>query len=250
MLYNERDIFVGGSLMMYGEYSEHECRLLCSLVSEGDTAVDAGANIGCFTVPLARKVGKTGVVHAFEPQRRVFQMLTGNVAMNDLANVHTHWAAVGAAKGEIGIADFDLEIANNFGGFSLREEYESPKITRPMMALDDLTFDRLRLIKIDVEGFERDVLDGMERTTRIHHPVIYMEADREERLPKLLEWLNAHGYRCWWDRPPLFSENNFSQHNRNIYLNEDEIQIVSVNWLCIHDGDVVTERPKEGCING
>ena len=69
------DIYVGSSLREYGEFSEIEYSMMEKFVQDGDTVIDVGANIGCFTVPLAKKVGFTGRVIAFEPQLKIYGLL-------------------------------------------------------------------------------------------------------------------------------------------------------------------------------
>src|SRR4030095_11726468 len=87
MLFNKYDIYVGGSLQKYGEFSVGEQDLFQSVVHQGELVVEVGANIGAHTVELARMVGPEGEVHAFEPQRIVFQTLCANLALNQLTNV-------------------------------------------------------------------------------------------------------------------------------------------------------------------
>ena len=64
-------------------------------VKEGETVCDLGSHVGCYSIPLAFHVGPTGRVYAFEPFRVVFQRLTGNAAINGVANVYTHNLALG-----------------------------------------------------------------------------------------------------------------------------------------------------------
>jgi FkbM family methyltransferase len=100
-MYNRNDAFVGRGLDLYGEWCEFEINLLRLFIRPGDIVIDAGANIGTHTVAFANMVGPTGVVHAFEPQRRNFLMLAGNVAINGLDNVFCHQSAVGDTLGQI-----------------------------------------------------------------------------------------------------------------------------------------------------
>ena len=82
MLFNAGDIYIGASLAAYGEFSEGEVALFRQLLRPGMTALDVGANIGAFTLPMARLVGATGRVIAWEPQRIVVQTLCANLALN------------------------------------------------------------------------------------------------------------------------------------------------------------------------
>ena len=70
------DEYIGLSIREYGEYSELELDTICKFINEGNVIFDIGANIGCFTVPFAKKVGSNGrVCHAFEPQKFIFNLL-------------------------------------------------------------------------------------------------------------------------------------------------------------------------------
>ena len=75
MLYFNTDLYVGDSITKYGEWAEVETELFSKLVQPGMTVVEAGANIGTHTLALANMVGPAGRVYAFEPQRRIFQLL-------------------------------------------------------------------------------------------------------------------------------------------------------------------------------
>src|SRR3954463_13800131 len=91
-LYNVHDLYIGRSIAVYGEYAGLETGLLAGLCGAGDVVIDVGGNIGTHSVALARKVGRTGRVLAFEPQRLVFQTLCANVALNSLENIDCYWA--------------------------------------------------------------------------------------------------------------------------------------------------------------
>ena len=118
MLFNRNDIYIGAGLRKYGEFTGGEARLFRMIVLQGMTVLDIGANIGVHTVELSRLAGSTGAVHAFEPQRLMFQLLCANVALSRCANVFAHQAAVGAAGGISLVPALDPEIAANYGGLS------------------------------------------------------------------------------------------------------------------------------------
>lgn len=155
MMYLRKDAYIGRSLDQYGEYSEGEAILFRELLRPGDVALDIGANIGVFTVAMAQFVGPQGAVYAFEPQRIVFQMLCGNVALNELGNVKTLPNAVGATAGRTKVPTLNYGGVNNFGGLAVGGDAgEDVAVIR----VDDLELPAVRLMKIDVEGMEMDVL--------------------------------------------------------------------------------------------
>ena len=119
VLYNVNDRYTGRSVEHYGQWSPGGDRAVRPVLPEGHYVVDVGANIGTPTLAFARLVGERGRVFAFEPQRMMAQVLAANVALNSLANVHTHHLGVGAEDGALWLADIDYSREANFGGVSL-----------------------------------------------------------------------------------------------------------------------------------
>ena len=123
-LYNRNDTFIGRSLDIYGEWCEGELVALFQIVQPGHVVIDVGANIGTHTVPLAKKVTKTGLALAFEPQRQVFNYLTANLVVNNLLHVATFQKAVGDTEGVLHVPLIDPNQAFNFGAVNLEEASE------------------------------------------------------------------------------------------------------------------------------
>src|SRR5262245_48635407 len=113
LLFNRNDTVVGQSVLHYGEYFDSEVEVFRQLIRPGAHVADIGANIGTHTVAMARLVGPEGWVHAFEPQRLVFQTLCANVALNSLTNVDCENAAVGEKTGSIPVEELDPHLPNN-----------------------------------------------------------------------------------------------------------------------------------------
>lgn len=225
-LANENDTYVGRSLIKYGEFSQHEAELFAELLKPGDVVVEAGANIGALTVPLARLVGPHGRVLASEPQPVVFQMLCANLSLNGLTNVDGRNCALSSSRGEVRIPHYHYDKPANFGGLALADDPGGTPV--PIATVDEIfRYDRLRLVKVDVEGMERDVLEGARETIQRHKPVLYVENDRLEKSEALIRFIMALGYRLWWHVLPLFNPGNFRHDAENIFAN-----IFSYNMLC------------------
>lgn len=218
MLFNARDMYVGKSLEYYGEFSQLEMDLFASLVQVGDTVLDIGANIGAHTLGLARAVGATGHVIAFEPQRYLYHMLCANAALNGCRNVYAILGACGVSGLHIDVPMANYNEDGNFGCMSLDGKITSDMSERvPLYRLDELTLDKCGFIKIDVEGMELEVLKGSERTLARCRPVMYIENDRMDKFEVLNRWILEHGYRLYWHNAPLFHAQNFFQKRENIF---------------------------------
>jgi FkbM family methyltransferase len=138
-------------------------RYFRSLVSEGMTVVDAGANMGLYTLHAARLVGATGRVHSIEPSPRTWEVLRGNIQVNGLLEcgiVQLHQVAVSNCIGEASLAIYSDKSGHN----TLYPAELSDRMVRvPVVTLDVLLQNEphVDLVKIDVEGAEALVFEGM-----------------------------------------------------------------------------------------
>lgn len=198
-LYLPNDSMMGQMLTGYGEYSEEEVRLFRQIVRPGDIVIEAGACIGVHTIPLARMVGSDGLVMAYEPQRPLYYLLCGNIALNGLHNqVMAFNQAVGSLPGKVNVPTPDYEAKDNFGG---RPVGGASGEAVEMVCLDSMPIEKLRLIKADVQGMETDVLIGASRLITRFHPFLYVENDQPEQSPRLLGLMLNMNYKLYWHCP-------------------------------------------------
>jgi len=227
MTFLRTDKYVGMSLDLYGEYCEAEIEVFSQILSAGQTVVEVGANIGAHTIPLAQLVGPTGKVFAFEPQSIIFQILCANVVQNEVFNVRTIHAGSGSIRGNLKVPYINYQCAgSNFGGVSLVDVAQGYDVQ--ITPLDEFELPDLRLLKIDVEGMEVEVLQGAQNQIARHRPVLYVENDRPDRSVELISLIDAMGYDLWWHFARLFNQNNFAQNANNIF---DDV--TSINLICV-----------------
>jgi FkbM family methyltransferase len=148
------------SLYYTGTYEKGCLHIIKALLKNGDTFIDIGANIGLMSIYASTIVGDSGKVIAFEPNPQTYNILLENIAINKLTNIETHAVAIGDKK-ETSIIYDNWE--SNRGSASLIKPTQSGnsyeiavcKLTDCIDIKQNIT-----LIKIDVEGYELNVLQG------------------------------------------------------------------------------------------
>ena len=153
-------------LYVMGERFVQERSLLAGLVRPGMCVVDVGANIGYYLLMFERLVGERGRVTCIEPSPDNLVELRRNIEANGFQNVVLHEVAVGAAPGWVSVSGgINCGIVAAADG---RSEV-------PLERLDALVNGPVDLVKIDVEGYEGQVLDGSVDLLRRDRPVLFLE---------------------------------------------------------------------------
>ena len=215
--YNINDTFIGKSLDIYGEWCQFELDLLSGYLKDGDTVVDAGANIGTHAVAFGRLVGPTGAVHAFEPQPSLYSLLTENLIQNELRGVKAYCQALGSVTESIHIPDLPPPtVAFNFGAVPL-DTWATDYHPAEMVTIDSLKLPACHLIKVDVEGMEDEVLLGAKETILKYRPVLYVECNTEDGPKKLAGVFEEFGYRVYWSIGSYYNKNNFLKNDSNVW---------------------------------
>lgn len=153
-------------------YESHVKNVFLSLIEEGMLVVDIGASIGYYTLIAAKKVGKTGLVLAFEPEPVSFKMLIENIESNQLKNVKAYQIAISDENGENTLHVPVFGIAGSTFA-PLRHQTKLLKVKTIM--LDDFVQDCIDIIKIDIEGAEVKAFHGMKRILKEDRPKIICE---------------------------------------------------------------------------
>ena len=180
-------------------------------VSPGDTVLDVGANVGQYAALLARLVGPTGRVLAFEPEPRTHAILHSNVRRIGLSSVETFQLALADFTGTALIVRVvDEDGLPNIGLTHLATQSEAASGDARVAALDGLSeslrVDSCAFVKIDVEGSEMLVLRGGARFLATRRPLLMVELDhmmsaRYGSSPAdVIVFLKELGYELWKPR--------------------------------------------------
>jgi len=182
------DDFVGRCIYFTGDYDRKISALCMKIAKPGDTVLDIGANLGVVALNLARLVGPRGAVHAFEPNPRMTQLLALAIARNRYEHLHLHPLALGSQDGSL-----ELHIPPNNAGqgsFIYHKNLVGHDVaTTPVRTLNEVVREqgirRIRLIKIDVEGFEDEVLmGGMDVLEAVRPDFLLLETNEGYTVPR------------------------------------------------------------------
>lgn len=213
-----KDEYVGRSMYYYGEYGPEETEMILSLAS--GTCLDIGANIGVISQALLANGFR---VHAFEPQPEVFKLLSENTV-----GVTSYNVAIGSEAGVARMPKVYYSAKGNFGGLSLNTESMYGSYEVPIVTIDSYGFEDVGFIKIDVEGYEHEVLIGATETINRCRPILYIEDDRTTKSAKLRKYVRSLGYTIEEHQPALYRENNFFGLKRNVW----DRNYASHNLIC------------------
>jgi FkbM family methyltransferase len=170
--------YVGHYLYFFFDNSLHA---LLSMAKEGDYVFDIGANIGSTSLYLAQKIGDKGKVFSFEPDPYNYEQLKKNVNLNSFSNIEIFNIGLGNNSGTYKL--FIDTPTNRGGNRILDEKMGSGKEFHYILVekfddwINNLKINRVDLIKIDVEGYEYNVLLGAENTLRKFKPKLFIELD-------------------------------------------------------------------------
>jgi FkbM family methyltransferase len=158
--------------MAVGLYELDTYRLIRNVLRPGQWFVDVGANVGYFTLLAAKWVGATGRVDALEPDPINRGRLEMHLRENQLeSRVRVHPVAASAQAGEVKITHPE-STGSNHGMASMYKSLtgEGETFTVPTVRLDEMFDEVPNMIKIDVEGAELQVLEGLAKLLRAEHP--------------------------------------------------------------------------------
>lgn len=194
-LHHREDI--GLAVLLSGGFEKAELEFAVEQARPGSVAIDVGANIGMFAIPLARAVGGTGRVIAVEPSPENARRLEENVRLNALGNVAVEPIAVAETQGSL-----LLHLASDPGFHSTTTTADFRGTDEELIVRAE-TLDRLwesrgeprvSFVKLDTEGGECAALRGASRLLSRCHPVVLVEAKDGDRVRELDDWLGQFNY--------------------------------------------------------
>ena len=237
------------SIHRYGFFEADATSFLARYLQPGMTFLDVGAHIGYFSALARWRVGPEGLVHAFEPTPRTFDVLSRNLGA--YPNVFFNRSAAAAKAGSASFVDYGprltafntMAATQNIAATRL-EEREVARATHEVIQIDTVMLDqyvtdhglKVDCLKIDAEGSEADVLQGASELLRREGPVVVLEvgdvgsAGETLASSELVEKLTHFGYRPFECRRGHLVEHGLRrryEHMNLIFLTDEHPLLAS-----------------------
>jgi FkbM family methyltransferase len=208
------------SRLIYDGFETVETDYLSSVLAKGDVFIDVGANVGLFGLLASPIVGNEGLVVCFEPSPITFKRLQENVELNKFKNIEIRNIGLSNSSGDLSffVSQNGYDAWNSFAP-SQDNKLES-SIQVPVSTLDielkDIDKSKIKLVKIDVEGWEKFVLCGGKDFLVKYSPIVIVE----------------------------FTEVNTFNAGYAVHEIYDLMQVFGYVWYTIKNGELIAETKK------
>jgi len=187
--------------ILQGKPWEPHFREVINLIQPGDHVLDGGANFGYNAVMMGGRVGPSGKILAFEPQRIIYQQLNANFLLNNIHNAHTFKCALSNKSGlVVQMNPVNFQSPNlNIGDTSIGKGGESTSTLK----IDDLKLEKFDFLKLDIQGYEVFALEGAIQSLMRFKPFVFVEIEphqlaRHQCNPQqVVELLKGIGYKMF-----------------------------------------------------
>jgi FkbM family methyltransferase len=167
------------SKIIYDGFEQEELNFIKKTLKKDDIFVDIGANVGLFSLIASQVVGNQGLVIAFEPGPAIFNRLLENISLNNLNNIQAINCGLSDELRELNfyISDNGFDAWNSFAPSADNKLRKKIKVNVSTLdeVLKDVDKSKIKLVKIDVEGWEKFVLKGGEFFFNNYSPIVMVE---------------------------------------------------------------------------
>ena len=226
------DLGISSELLMFKTHEPLTTKLLSKELKKDMTCLDVGGNIGYYTLLESNIVGEHGKVIAIEPSPPNFQQLKKNLEIQDVKNVDAYNFAAGDKDGEINFLIYE----ESNGSFTIPdgETTDLPGELIKVQAkkldtfLDELKVNHIDFVRMDVEGYESHIIQGMKNTIEKSKPMFQIEVHAslmgKDDTKKFLTKFQEYGYEAKYyiprdiDLPIIGTMNDVKHHTIDTLL--------------------------------
>lgn len=233
ILINKNNGMVDNEIFLQGAYEKKTLNLFFEEVKLGDVFVDIGANIGQHSLFASYLVGENGKVIAFEPLQSIYNQFNKSIEKNNLKNIVVYNNGCGSKEEIIPI----YSTKENMGSSSVLYSPDKKKNGEIKIIIPDNILkneDRIDFIKIDVEGYELEVLKGLEKTIKKFHPKIFIEYSpyyyelKDKNINKeIIDFLLDNHYKI------IDVENGNREIDKNSFYKLEKEKLEQTNFFCV-----------------
>lgn len=193
------------------EINEKYLGFFKKFLKEGDVAIDIGSNIGHMTVPMSLLCGKTGLTLAFDPNPFVFKVLEKNVELNkSISNIQPYNFAIteeddefyyNSSEASFGNGGISKEKESRHGKYSLSQKIKGVNLEKFLMNSYPDYISKIKLIKIDTEGYDKEIIKSISGLLIKYKPVVITECfgkNSPEARYEQFELLKSKGYSLYY----------------------------------------------------
>ncbi len=220
------DLGISSELLMFKTHEPLTTKLLSKELKKDMVCLDVGGNIGYYTLLESNIVGENGKVIAIEPSPPNFQHLQKNLEMQNANNVDAYNFAAGDKDGDINFLIYE----ESNGSFTIPDgettnlpgELIKVQAKKLDTFLDELKINHVDFVRMDVEGYESHIIDGMKNTIEKSKPMFQIEVHAslmgKEGTKKFLRTFQEYGYEAKYyiprdiDLPIIGTMNDVKHH--------------------------------------
>lgn len=181
----ELNEYLQSQLYLFGTFEPSTVKALKRLLRSGDVALDIGGNVGYIALEMAKRVGRSGKIFAFEPDSKNFALLKRNIELNPDCDIEPLPLAVSDSSAPIRLYKSTVDFNDSAHSTLPSEKHSSEFVEIPTTTIDEFVSSRglktINAIKIDIEGAEMSAFKGMTKTLANHRPIVLAELCAEHQ---------------------------------------------------------------------
>lgn len=192
------------SKFIYDGFEEEELSFVKQILTDGDIFIDIGANVGLFSLIASDCIGATGSIISFEPSPITFNRLQENISLNAIENSDLRNIGLSNQSGELSfyVSDNGYDAWDSFAPSQDNKLQKTIAVAVSSLdkELEQVDKSRIKLVKIDVEGWEKYVLIGGENLFTHYAPIVMVEFTEENTfnagyaIHEIYDLMVAYGY--------------------------------------------------------